>query len=114
MGKPYDQAAMDQLFESVRTAAYEIISRKGYTSTAIGLSIARLVSAVLNDQKSVLPVSRKLTSEYGIDDVCLSIPSIVGFQGLQGTLLPELSADEHQRLVYSANILKQIFHDLES
>ena len=112
MGKPYDQAAMERLFERVRSAAYEIIARKGYTSSAIGLSIARLASAILNDQKSVLPVSRRLTGEYGIEDVCLSIPSIVGIHGMQDTLLPELSMEEHERLVRSAGILKSSFTTL--
>jgi len=113
LGKPYNQSAMDRLFESVRTAAYEIITRKGYTSAAIGLSIVRLVAAVLNDQKSVLPVSRKLTGEYGIEHVCLSIPSIVGLQGVENAILPKLSALEHESLVHSTDILKKSFQQIE-
>jgi L-lactate dehydrogenase len=113
-GRTFDRPAMDQLFESVRTAAYKIIERKGYTDTAIGLSIVRLAAAVLNDQQSVLPVSRKLTGEYGIEDICLSIPSIVGLQGVDDALLPELSASEHKSLVHSANILRQSFQQIDS
>ena len=112
--KPFDLTAMDRLFESVRTSAYEIIARKGYTSAAIGLSIVRLAEAVLNDQKSVLPVSRKLTGEYGIEHVCLSIPSIVGLHGVDNALLPKLSASEHEKLVQSADILKQSYQHIKS
>jgi L-lactate dehydrogenase len=111
-GKSFDRAEMGRIFESVRRAAYEIIDRKGYTNTAIGLAIMRLVAAVLNDQHSVLPVSRKLEGEYGIRDVCLSIPSVVGQQGLQAALLPELSPAEHEGLVQSANLLKKSLSEI--
>jgi L-lactate dehydrogenase len=51
--------------ETVRDAAYAIIARKGYINTAIGVAIVRLVAAILDDQRSVLPVSRHLSGEYG-------------------------------------------------
>jgi len=106
-GKSFERAEMDRMFERVRRAAYEIIDRKGYTNTAIGLAIARLVAAVLNDERSVLPVSCKLEGEYGIRDVCLSIPSVVGRNGIQAALLPELNSAEHKGLIDSADMLKQ-------
>ncbi|MGA6925410.1 MAG: L-lactate dehydrogenase [Desulfosarcina sp.] len=113
LGKSFDRNAMDRLFEKVRTAAYEIIDRKGYTSSAIGLSIMRLVAAVFNDQQSVLPVSRQVTGAYGIDNICLSIPSLVGNRGVQDALPPPLSQEEHEGIMNSANILKQSLADLE-
>lgn len=107
LGKEFVQAEMDHLFESVRNAAYEIIARKGYTNTAIGSAIARLVDAVLDDQCSVLPVSRQLNGHYGIRDVCLSIPSVIGQHGLTGVLLPELSGTEMEGLRHSAAMLRE-------
>lgn len=112
LGKSFNRAEMDRLFETVRTAAYEIIDRKGYTSTAIGLTIMRLVAAVFNDQQSVLPVSRQATGAYGLDNVCLSIPSLVGNRGVQDALLPPLSPEEHQGIVRSADVLKQSLADI--
>lgn len=106
-GKPFDREAMVRLFANVRDAAQEIISRKGYTNTAIGTAIARLVRAVLEDQRSVLPVSRRLDGQYGIDDVCLSIPTIVGRHGAADTLLPKLDELESTGLRRSAKILRE-------
>jgi L-lactate dehydrogenase len=107
LGKSYDQVELDRLFESVRNAAYEIIDRKGYTNTAIGSAIARLVHAVMDDQRSVLPVSRQLDGQYGIHDVCLSIPSIIGQGGIADAILPQLNEAELQGLRHSAEVLRE-------
>lgn len=106
-GKPFDRAAMDALFQRVRGAAYAIIERKGYTSTAIGVVLAHLVEAVLRDQRSVLPVSVRLSGEYGIDGVCLSIPCVVGSEGVEGRVLPDLDEEEIRGLQHSAAVLRQ-------
>ncbi len=107
MGKPFDHAAMDALFQRVRRAAYEIINRKGYTNWAIGLVIAHLWRTILDDQNSVLPVSVRLNGEYGIHDVCLSIPTAVGINGVGERVLPALNEQELQALRHSAEVLKQ-------
>lgn len=106
-GKPFQAAEMNRLFDRVRNAAYEIIDRKGYTNTAIGMAIVRLVQAVLEDQKTVLPVSRMLTGEYGLTDVCLSIPSVIGINGVQDAILPSLSDTELGALQHSARVLQE-------
>ena len=111
-GQAFDKDAMEALFERVRNAAYDIISRKGYTNTAIGSAIARLVEAVLADQGSVLPVGRLLEGHYAIDDVCLSIPTIVGSSGVREALLPQLSEDERAGLQHSADVLKKSLREL--
>ncbi len=106
LGKPWQAAAMQQLFTQVRDAAYTIIERKGYTNTAIGMAIVRLAEAVLDDQRSVLPVSRMLNGEYGLNDVCLSIPSVIGIHGVETAVTPELDPAEHQALHHSAATLR--------
>lgn len=106
LGKPFDADKMNRLFQQVRNAAYEIIERKGYTNTAIGTAIVRLVEALLEDQKSVLTVSRMLQGEYGLEDVCLSIPSVVGIGGVEDAILPRLNAAELKGLQHSAAFLK--------
>ena len=106
LGKPFDAEKMDRLFQQVRSAAYEIIDRKGYTNTAIATAIVRLAEVLLEDQKSVLTVSRILTGEYGLKDVCLSIPSVVGIAGVEDAILPRLDAAELKGLQRSATFLK--------
>ena len=106
LGKPFHAEKMDRIFQQVRSAAYEIIDRKGYTNTAIGTAIARLVESLLEDQKSVLTVSRMLTGEYGLEDVCLSIPSVVGIEGVEDAILPRLDDAELKGLQRSAAFLK--------
>jgi L-lactate dehydrogenase len=111
-GRPFVPAEMKALFERVRNAAYDIIARKGYTNTAIGSAIARLVQAVLEDQGSVLPVGRLLQGQYGIADVTLSVPSILGSSGLREALLPRLDEEELAGLQESAAILRERLREL--
>jgi L-lactate dehydrogenase len=90
----------------VRTAAFDIISRKGYTNTAIGLVIAYLVRVIVEDQRSVLPVSVNPEGDYGQRDVCFSIPCVVGAHGVEYRLAPEVNAAEREGLEASAQILR--------
>lgn len=113
LGIPFDRGAMQALFEQAKNAAYEIIDRKGYTNTAIGVVIARIVRAILNDEKSVLPVSVRLSGEYGMADVCLSIPCVVGIEGVEARVPPDLSADERDGLHASAEVLKRSLAELD-
>ncbi len=71
------------------------------------MAIVRLVEAVMEDQKCVLPVSRMLTGEYGLTDVCLSIPSVIGMGGLEAVILPVLSDGEFNALRHSADTLRE-------
>lgn len=107
LGHSYNHEFLDETFRQVRTAAYEIIERKGYTNWAIGLVLAHLVRTIQEDQGSVLPISVRLHGEYGIDDVCLSIPVAVGIGGAGDRVPLPLSEDEHRALVKSANTLKR-------
>ncbi len=112
-GISFDRSKMQLLFEEVRDAAYEIIERKGYTNTAIGMAIVKLVEAVLGDQKSVLPVSRMLTGEYGIHDVCISVPTVVGIDGVQSAIVPDLNSTELEALHHSAETLIKSIAELD-
>lgn len=113
LGKPHDPALLDDILAQVRRAAYEIIERKGYTNWAIGLVLAHLVRTIQEDQRSVLPISVRLHGEYGIDNVCLSIPVAVGIDGAGVRLPIPLDEDEHLALSKSAETLKQSLRSLE-
>lgn len=107
LGKDFDKQEMDELFEQVRYAGREVIARKGFTNSAIGVVIAQLVETILDDQHSVLTVGVELEGEFGLSDVCLSIPCVVGHAGVEGRILPELSDEELEALKKSAGVLRE-------
>jgi L-lactate dehydrogenase len=91
----------------VRTAAYEIIQRKGATNHAIGLVTAALLKAVLRGENRALTVSRVQDGALGIKDLALSLPAIVGANGARTVIVPELSPEEREQLERSAAVLRQ-------
>lgn len=92
--------------ERVRQAAYEIIRRKGATNHAIGMVTANVLSAVLNDQRRVLNVSRRQEGALGLHEVALSLPAVVGAGGAEQVIEPNLDAEERQALLRSADLLR--------
>ena len=107
LGHRFDADQMNDIFRKVRDAAYDIIDRKNYTNTGIGAVLARLSEAVLEDQKSILTVSAAMAGEYGLNRVCLSIPCVIGFQGIEARLTPDLTEEELLGIQASARRLKQ-------
>lgn len=107
MDKPFNREALDTLFQKSKNAAYEIIERKGFTNTAIGVVIARIVEGILEDEKSVIPVSVSWDNEYGINDVCMSLQSVIGLEGVKDKITPDITDEEIEGLAESANILKE-------
>jgi L-lactate dehydrogenase len=101
----WDANEQPLIANEVRTAAYEIIRRKGATNHAIGLVTARLLSSIVRDEKRVLTVSRGQDGTLGIRDVALSLPTIVGAKGGGVVIAPELSDGERHALERSAGIL---------
>lgn len=98
----------EAIFEDVRKAAYNIIKRKEATYYAVGLAVKRIIEAILRDENSILTVSSLVEDLYGLNDVCLSLPTIVNFQGVKHVLEVDLSDKEKQDLVASGNSLKDI------
>ncbi|MGL4990230.1 MAG: L-lactate dehydrogenase [Sarcina sp.] len=95
-----------QSAEDVKNAAYEIINRKGYTNYAIGLSVARIVEAILRDENAILPLSSLFEGQYGLDGVHLAIPTIVDRFGAKQILEMPLNEDELSKLQESGKLLK--------
>ncbi len=95
-----------RIVDEVRSSAYHIIDYKGATYFAIGLALVQIVGAVLRNQKTVLTVSTLLTGEYGIDDVCLSVPAVVSQVGVERIVEGGLSAEERESLSLSSLILR--------
>ena len=110
--KKHDQEEMDKLFVSVRDAAYEIIKRKGATYYAIGLGLLSIVEAILGDHRTVLSVSTLMTGQYGVEDICLSLPCVVGANGVEEVLALNISKDEEDGFRASASKLKETLRSL--
>ncbi|AFY70884.1 L-lactate dehydrogenase [Thalassoporum mexicanum PCC 7367] len=102
----YDQ--LDQVYNQVKNAAYEIIQRKGATSYAIGLGVTQIAQAILRDQNHILTVSSLIKDFYGINDVCFSIPAVVNRQGVERQIAIYPSDEELAQLRKSAQLLKEI------
>jgi L-lactate dehydrogenase len=109
---PAEHAALQELFDRVKNAGYEILKRKGSTSYAIGLAATEIVKAILHGQERVLTVSSLVNDFYGIRDVCLSLPSVVNERGIIKTMNLKLNDTEQQQLIHSAKILRDIFDKL--
>jgi len=105
-GREYDQNAMAEIVTKVRKAAYEIIANKGYTNWAIGLVIAYIIRTVRDNQRNVMPVTVRLNGEYGINDNCLSLPTVIGSDGVESIITPKLDEEEMAGIQHSANTLK--------
>ena len=103
---PLNLAELDEIADNVKNAAYKVITGKGATNYAIGLSAARIVEAVLRDESVILPVSSVLNDYLGVSDVALSVPTIVNRQGAFKTISMEMSANELTKFQASANALK--------
>jgi len=103
-----------RLAEEVRTAAYEIIRRKGATNHAIGLVTAELLRCMLRGERRVLTVSRVQEGVLGLRGVALSMPTVVGADGAVEVLAPEMSGDERARLEASAGVLRRAFEQLRA
>jgi L-lactate dehydrogenase len=105
-GQGYDHAALARVADQTRNAAFEIIQRKKATYYAIGLGLLAIVEAVLRDQHTVLTVASPLTGQYGVTDIALSLPSIVGRRGIEAVLDLPLSASERVAFQQSGQNLK--------
>ena len=94
----------------VKESAYRIIEGKGATNYAIGVAGARIVEAVLSDQNSVLPVST-LIDYPGVGEVCLSLPAVVGREGVKTKLNVKLNQKEEAALQASARSIRSVATD---
>jgi L-lactate dehydrogenase len=101
----------NRIADEVKNSAYEIIEKKGATYYGIGMAVRRICEAIIRDEESVLPVSTLMTGQFGIEGVCLSMPAIVGANGVD-TLLPiPLDEKEQAALQESAATLRKVIEE---
>ena len=105
--------SMDRIYQSVRDRAYEIIEKKGATYYGVAMAVCRIAESVIRNEHSIMPISVYLDGLYGLHDICLSIPTVVGQEGAEKVLDIPLDLMEMGKLVYSAEELKKIIGELE-
>lgn len=101
---------MERIAKTVKNSAYEIIDKKQATNYGIAMAIRRICEAIVRDEKSILPVSGLMQGEYGIEGVALSMPAIVGKDGIETKVPVSLNDEEIQALKESAKTLKEILN----
>jgi L-lactate dehydrogenase len=96
-----------EIEQQVRDSAYHIINYKGSTQFAVGLALVRITGAILRSQDSILSVSTLVESDFGINDVCLSVPCVVSDKGVKRIIESPLSPEELKSLSNSAEVLRK-------
>jgi len=112
-GKALSQGDKERLYREIRDSANEIIKRKGATYYGIAMAVGRIAECIVKDEHAVLPISVVLDQEYGLGNVALSIPSIVGKNGLEKILEIPLGQAERSALDVSARQLQEVIAGLQ-
>ncbi len=118
MGEPisnlpgYSLEKVQEIFTHTRGAASEIICKKGATFYAIALVVSHIVRAVLFDEQRTFPVSVLLEGEYGLNDICISVPAVIGRNGVERILSIQLSSQEVEQLQKSAGVIRSVIESL--
>lgn len=105
-GRKADADIRMRIDDGVRRAAYRIIEGKGATYHGIGAGLARIVRAIQSDERVALTVSTRTLGVAEFPEVCFSLPRIIGRPGVLATLLPELSAEDHEALKKSVSVIQ--------
>jgi L-lactate dehydrogenase len=107
-----ERISRHKIYEEVKTAAYEIINKKGATYYAVALAVQRIVEAIIRNENSVMTVSSLLEGQYGLSEVCLSVPSIVNSNGVESILDVPIDNTEKELLIKSGQAMKEVIKSL--
>lgn len=102
-----------QILEQVRRSAYHIIGYKGSTSFGVAMAMTQIVRAILRNERRVMTVSASLEGEYGLRDVTLGVPCVLGANGIEEVIQARLTPDEMQQLAHSASVLQDSLAQLQ-
>ena len=95
----------NRIYEKVRNSAYEIIERKRATYYGIAMAVKRICECIIRNEQSILPVSSMMHGIYGMKDIVISMPAIVGKDGVENVIPISLDEEEKMQLKRSADIL---------
>jgi L-lactate dehydrogenase len=100
---------VEDAYEKARDAAYNIIKSKNATYYGIGLCLAKISKAILRDEKSILPVSTELNGEFTQNKIVISVPAVIGQNGIEEVVEIELSEDEKTRFNKSCEVIRSFY-----
>ncbi len=107
-----EPGARERIFQQVVDAAYEIIERKGATYYGVAPAMVRICGAILRDERSILTVSTLIEGQYGVEDVCLSLPTLVNAAGAGQVLAPPLEEGEQEGFHNCARLMRELIDGL--
>jgi len=103
----WDIGTENVIAEDVKNCAYEVIKRKGATAFSVAIALTRITEAIIRDEKSILTVSTLLDNYYGVSDAYLSVPTLLGRNGIEKVLNIHLSKVEERKFIESDNLMKE-------
>src|SRR3989338_8992590 len=106
--KSFKKKDLEQAYQTTRDAAYRIIHDLGYTCYSIGIVMREIMKHIYSISRVVVPLSTRLNGEYGIKNVALSIPCVLGQNGIERTIEIPLDITEKRHLKQSATVLKKL------
>lgn len=109
-----DARLRNEIDQQVRKAAYHIISGKGATYYGIASAVSYIVNVILRDQRSILTVSAPMGAVEGVADVSLSLPHVIGGDGVLANFVPALNPEESAALKKSANVIRNAIDELDA
>ena len=107
------EAAEKRIAEDVKNSAYTIIEKKHATYYGVAMAVKRICTAVMRDEQTVLPVSSLMVGEYGLSDLAISMPTVVGRDGVVCRVPVPLNDGEQHELTASAKALKDIIDSVD-
>lgn len=102
------EASENRIYEEVKNSAYEIIERKRATYYGIAMAVKRICECIIRDEKSILPISSMMRGMYGMEDIVISMPAIVGKDGVEDVIPISLDEEEQAQLKKSAGVLRKM------
>lgn len=107
------EASQKEIAKKVKNSAYEIIEKKQATYYGVAMAVTAICQAIIRDERAILPVSRYAEGEYGAENLYLSLPTIIGKDGILGFVPMKLDEEEKQNLQASIQMLRKIVSQLD-
>lgn len=102
----------EELYQNTKNVGFDILQLKGYTSSGIAMSVCRIIKAIILNERCILPVSTVLEGEYGIQDVALSVPCVMGREGISRIVNVPMQEEELKQLQACAESLDAMLHNV--
>lgn len=113
IGQELTEADREEILQDTKTAGAEIIKRKGATFNGVAVSVSTIAKTILRDSSTIRPVGCVLNGEYGIEGCCVSVPAIIGKNGIESIIDADLPEDELAMLRNSADKVKAVLEHVK-